>query len=240
MKVLGVIPARSGSKGVRKKNIRELAGEPLLAYTARAALSAKHLTDVMLSTETEEFAKVGRDLNLWVPFLRPEELAQDKTPAPPVAEYLLAKLAQDFDKKYDAVVWLQPTSPFRKASDIDQAIEVLSAPDADSVISVYQVEDHHPSRMYRMENGALVKLMTENQDCLRQNNEPIYHRNGVVYAFKTTTLEKYKNFFGATIKPYIMSRARSVNIDDELDFLIADFLMKQQKSKAIDLMGDEE
>lgn len=229
MKVLSIIPARSGSQGVPDKNIRNLAGKPLLAYSIQAALNSNLISDVFLSTDSKEYAEIAKQHGAWVPFLRASELAQNDSTAVSVAKNIIQRLRDEFSKEYDVVIWLQPTSPFRTAQDIDQSIEFLKEDEVDSVVSVYEVSDHHPSRMYRLQDGFLQSFVQEHPSMLRQNNEKIYHRNGAIYAFKNSTLEKYGNFFGDKIKPYLMPRERSINIDDELDFFIADYLMKRQQ-----------
>src|SRR5262245_13926725 len=126
MNVLGLIPARGGSKGVPRKNIKPLAGKPLLNYTAEAALSSQKLTRVILSTEDEEIAEVGRACGIEVPFLRPAELAQDTTPTLPVVQHALQFL-EAMGSHFDAVCLLQPTNPFRRTVDIDNCIELLES-----------------------------------------------------------------------------------------------------------------
>lgn len=226
-KVLGIIPARGGSKGVPRKNIRPLAGKPMIAYSIEAALGAKSLADVVVSTEDEEIARIAKDLGAWVPFLRPAELAQDSTPSFPVAEYTINRL-KEMGKSYDAAAWLQPTSPLRRSGDIDRALQILFESDTDSVVSVEPVEDYHPCRLYRLKDGYLDLIQKDDGSGLRQRLDVVYHRNGAVYAFKTEVLMKYHNFFGEKIQPYEMPRSRSVNVDDEYDLLIADFLIKHQ------------
>ena len=151
MRVLGVIPARGGSKGVPKKNITPLLGLPLLSYTARAALSAKRLTRVVLSTDDEEIAEVGKRYGLDVPFMRPAQLAQDMTPTLPVLQDVVRRLAAA-GEDFDAVLTLQPTNPLRRASDIDGAVELLVASGADSVISFVDCGDKAPrsNEAYRL------------------------------------------------------------------------------------------
>src|SRR5262249_42617407 len=146
MKVLGIVPARGGSKGIPRKNIAPLMGKPLLAYTAVAARGAGRLTRTLLSTDDEEIARVGREYGLDVPFLRPPELARDDTPTIPVLQDVVRKLEAAGDR-YDAILVLQPTNPLRRAEDIDGAIELLERTGADSVISFVDVGEKHPARM---------------------------------------------------------------------------------------------
>src|SRR5712691_3013598 len=144
IRVLGLIPARGGSKGVPRKNICMVAGKPFLQYTAEAALGALRLDRIVLSTEDDEIAEVGRRCGAEVPFLRPASLAQDTTPMLPVVQHAIRMLEAAGDH-FDAVCLLQPTNPLRRASDIDDAIDLLERTQADSVISFVEVSDSHPA-----------------------------------------------------------------------------------------------
>src|SRR5262245_47339603 len=137
-RVLGLVPARGGSKGVPRKNIRLMADKPLLQYTAEAAPAARRLTRVVLSTDDETIARVGRGCGLDVPFVRPAHLAEDATPMLPVVQHAL-QWFDDNGVRFDAVCLLQPTSPLRRAADIDHCIEMLDATGADSVVTVLPV-----------------------------------------------------------------------------------------------------
>jgi len=143
MRVLGIVTARGGSKGIPRKNIVPLLGKPLLAYTAQAALAAQRLTRTVLSTDDEEIAEVGRAWGLEVPFLRPRELARDDTPTIPVLQDVVRKLEAS-GEHYDAILTLQPTTPLRRPEDIDGAITLLEQTGADAVISFVDVGEKHP------------------------------------------------------------------------------------------------
>src|SRR5215468_10601066 len=146
MRVLGIVTARGGSKGIPRKNIAPLLGKPLLAYTAEAALASKKLTRTVLSTEDEEIARTGQKWGLDLPFLRPPELARDDTPTIPVLQDVVSKLAAR-GELYDAIFILQPTNPLRRSEDIDGAIDLLETTGSDSVISFVDVGEKHPARM---------------------------------------------------------------------------------------------
>ena len=150
MKVLGIIPARGGSKGIPGKNIIQLSGKPLITYTIEAAQAASSLDRCIVSTDSQEILDICRRWHADIPFTRPVELAGDKTPTLPVILHALDILSE----KYDAVMILQPTSPLRIAKDIDNAIRMLEEnSNADSVISVVKVGDYHPARMKQVKNG---------------------------------------------------------------------------------------
>ena len=146
MRIVGIITARGGSKGIPQKNICLLRGRPLLAYTADAALAARRLTKVVLSTDDPAIAEVGRACGVDVPFLRPAELARDDTPSIPVVQHAVRWLAEH-GEEFDAVCLLQPTNPLRRAEDIDGAIDLLETSGADSVLSFFDVGEKHPARM---------------------------------------------------------------------------------------------
>lgn len=222
---LGVIPARGGSKGVPRKNIRELAGRPLLAYTIEAALASKLLTRVVLSTDDDEIATVGARLGVNAPFRRPAELATDSAKAIPVLEHALRFVEDEEKRTYDAVLMLQPTTPFRTTEDIDGALSLLATSGADSVISVVDVAGHHPARMKYLEGDRLIDPpfceACENQP--RQELRPMFLRNGGIYATRREVLLA-GSLKGRDCRAWVMPASRSVNIDDELDFRYAAWL----------------
>ncbi|MGB0431812.1 MAG: cytidylyltransferase domain-containing protein, partial [Bacteroidia bacterium] len=156
MRVLGVIPARGGSKGVPKKNIKILGNKPLIAYTIESA-NHSNLKDVIVSTDSEEIAEVSKRFGAQVPFIRPNDLAGDSAKAIPVIQHALNHMLSIGNEDYDAVMMLQPTTPFRTTEDINKAIDELSQKQSESVISVIDVEGHHPARMKLMdESGFLI------------------------------------------------------------------------------------
>ncbi len=215
-KVLGVIPARGGSKGVPRKNIRLLAGKPLLFYTALPALEAKMLSRVVLSTEDEEIAEVGRSLGLDVPFLRPPELAKDDTPTLPVLEHLLAELSLQ-GEEYDAICLLQPTNPLREAHVIDACINMLFDQDLDSVVTTLKVpHEYNPHWVFfANENTGLLELSTGGTVPIprRQLLPEAYHREGSVYVTRTDVIHKEHSLFGERVGGYLLDMACPINID---------------------------
>jgi CMP-N,N'-diacetyllegionaminic acid synthase len=229
---LGIIPARGGSKGVKRKNIRVVAGRPLIAYSINAAKQSKYLTRFVVSTEDNEIAEVASSLGSKVLF-RPPELAEDHTPMLPVIKHVLREAEKLEQNRFDCVVILQPTSPLRTGSDIDQSLEIIHKSNCDTVISVYQVSDHHPSRMYSINNGKLIPFAPESPARLRQKLPPVYHRNGAIYALWRKTIDEQNTLIGKNICPYIMSIERSVNIDDEIDLMLADLLIRKMEDNEI-------
>ncbi|MBK8465869.1 MAG: acylneuraminate cytidylyltransferase family protein [Chloracidobacterium sp.] len=229
MRVLGIIPARGGSKGVHRKNIRPLCGKPLLAYTAEAAISAR-LTKTILSTEDEEIADIGRSLGLDVPFMRPVELAEDATATFPVILHAVTKL-ESLGEHYDAVCLLQPTNPLRRTEDIDNCIEILEKTGADSVISILPVPHvYNPKWVYWRSPDGEMKLSSGDVEPVsrRQDLPPAFHREGSVYVTKRSVLTEYGNLYGRNVRGYEMDEANSINIDTKEDWSQAEEMIKSR------------
>jgi CMP-N-acetylneuraminic acid synthetase len=227
MRVLGVITARGGSKGVPRKNIRLLSGKPLLAWTAGAALAARRLTRVILSTEDAEIARVGRDCGLEVPFLRPPELAQDTTPTIPVLQHAVRELEGGGDR-FDAICLLQPTSPLRTAAVIDGCIALFETSGADSVVTVLPVpHEHNPHWVYFEDGQGYLRLSTGEAAPLprRQMLPAAWHREGSVYVVRRDVLMIAGSLYGERLCGYRMDAELSVNIDTVEDFERAEHLM---------------
>ena len=213
MNILGVIPARGGSKGVPKKNIIDVGGKPLLAYTAEAALSATKLTRVILSTDSEEIAAVGKQCGLEVPFLRPAELAEDNTPTIVVLQHLLDALAQQ-GQYYDALCLLQPTSPFRDSEMVDEACSQYIAQQADSLLSVLMIPHQYHPDWALVSDDNRISWANGQQDppARRQELRPAYHREGSIYIAKTELITQHGTLYGKKIIPYVVDPDLSVNI----------------------------
>lgn len=227
--VLGIIPARGGSKGLPRKNIRNLAGKPLIAHTIEAARQSRRLTRFLVSTDDPEIRQVAESCGAPV-LLRPPELAADNTPMLPVLQHVISALKDREGLRFDHLIILQPTSPLRNAADIDGALEVLRQPETDSVISVYLTTHHHPSKLYKIQEGLLCPLAPDPPVRLRQKLEPIYHRNGAIFAFQTRLMEEAGLILGSQLRPFIMPQERSVDIDDEFDLQYAEFLLSRSHS----------
>lgn len=227
MKVLAVIVARGGSKGIPNKNLKELNGKPLIQYTIEAALGSKFLADVIVSTDSTDIANFAKSVGANVPFQRPNDLADDVI-SPMFAVLHAKKFMEDLGNQYDAILMLQPTAPFRKSEDIDGAIELMKKTDSDSVISVVDVGASHPARMKYLEGDRLIDPpfceAYENQR--RQELRTMYIRNGAIYLTKSPVLEK-KSFKGNDCRAWVMTWQRSVNLDTEEDFLYAEWLAER-------------
>lgn len=226
--MLGVVLARGGSKGIHRKNIALLAGKPLLAYTAAAALQAKRLSRLVLSTEDEEIAAVGRRLGLEVPFMRPADLARDDTAAIAVLEHVVREIESQ-GQRFDAIFALQPTTPLRRPDDIDGAIELFERTGADSVISFVEVGDKHPARMKFLDpDGRVVDPpfgeLIEGQR--RQELPKLYLREGSVYLTRRDVLLNEHSLKGRDCRAWIVPTDRACNIDEPFDWILADVLVR--------------
>ena len=230
MRIVGVVTARGGSKGIPRKNIALLAGKPLLAYTAEVALAAPCLQRVVLSTDDEEIAAVGRELGLEVPWLRPAELSRDDTPSIPVVQHA-ARWLQSTGEEFDAVLLLQPTNPLRTVADVEGAAALLARTQADSVISFVDVGEKHPARMKtidaegRVSNPPFAEAFEGQR---RQDLPKLYLRDGSIYLTRTLVLLEQNSLQGRDCRAWLMPPERSCAIDSPFDLLLAEHLLRIQ------------
>jgi CMP-N-acetylneuraminic acid synthetase len=226
MRVVAIIPARGGSKGVPRKNIKPLNGKPLIAYSIAAAQAAKAVQRIVVSTDSQEIAEISRDLKVEVR-LRPAALAADDTPTRDVLEHVVNELAAEGDRP-DAVLTLQPTSPLRTARHIDQAVAMFAAdPQADSLVSCIDVPHvFHPRSVMRKDAaGYLVPYLDERQPTRRQDKEAVFARNGAaIYITRIGCLKDY--VFGGKLLAYMMDVESSLDIDTADDFVVAERLLR--------------
>ncbi len=225
-KILAIIPARGGSKGVPRKNLRLLAGKSLLAWSFEAARNSVYIDRVILSSEDEEIIALAKQIGLDVPFVRPKELAQDETPGIAPVLHAMEKLQAD---NYTHIVLLQPTSPLRQTQDIDGAIKLCLEHNAPACISVSPAE-HPPWWMFRLDpNNRLLPFMDPEQMPLRRQDAPkAYQLNGAVYVAECAYLAKHKSFMSDETIAYTMPLERSLDIDNELDFMLAEALLQKK------------
>lgn len=227
--MIALIPARGGSKGLPGKNIKDLNGKPLIAYTIEAALQAKHITEVIVSTDSEEIAAVAKEYGANVPFLRPSDLAGDNSKAIDAYLYTIERLIAEYNKTIEHFVVLLPTSPLRSSKNIDEAIELFWDKQADSVISLTASE--HPPTWYKTINASgIVSDFFENSDnsLNRQEVKETYIPNGAIYVFNYLFLRESLNYYSDKTYAYIMDTRCSIDIDTQLDFEFAEFLMKRK------------
>ena len=230
-KTLALIPARGGSKGVPRKNLRNLAGKPLISWTIETALSLKCLDRVIVTTDDEEIAATAKHYGAEVPFIRPAELAQDKSADFPVALHALTWLLEKEKYRPDILVWLRPTVPLRSAEDIKNAVQLLIDRDAECVRSVC-LTSHHPYWMKRIEHGKLLPLLentNEENYVGRQSLPSVYILNGAVDVTWCSRVLTKRGLFNGNMMGYIMPQERSVDIDSEMDLMLAEILIRRQK-----------
>jgi CMP-N,N'-diacetyllegionaminic acid synthase len=229
LKILGLIPARGGSKGVPGKNIRALAGKPLIQYTIESALQAAKLTDVIISTDSLDIVAIAERAGAKIPFIRPSELAQDHTPALSVIQHALEWLKTQGDH-YDMVCLLQPTSPFRPVGFIDKAITKFLQTEAESLISVLPVPtDYNPHWVFELNERGLLKIATGEVQIIprRQELPRAYFRDGSIYLTKTEVVLKKNSLYGDAISYIEMDNTYHVNIDTMADWEQAEKLAFQ-------------
>lgn len=228
IKVLALIPARGGSKGIPRKNIKEINGKPLISYTISEAKKSKYIHRVLVSTEDKEIAEISCKFGAEVPFLRPEELAKDSTPGMDPVIHCLNWLREKGGYVPDFLCLLQCTSPFRTAERIDEAIKLLLDKNADSVVSVCESETS-PYWMKKVENGILKDFITDGPFYGRRQDAPVtYKLNGAIYITRTDLLLKNKSWYTENTLAYIMDVYSSIDIDNMMDFKFAEFLMKEK------------
>lgn len=228
LQVLGVIPARGGSKGIPRKNIRLLAGRPLLDYTVAAARSARRLARVILSTDDPEIAEVGKACGVEVPFMRPPELARDETPTLPVLQDAVRRL-ESAGERIDAVMVLQPTNPLRRPEDIDGAVEMLERTGADSVISFVDVGERHPARMKYIDSEGRVidpPFAEAYEGQRRQDLPKLYLREGSIYLTRRDVLMNQNSIKGRDCRAWPIAEDRACNIDTLFDWFLVEQLLK--------------
>lgn len=223
-KILAIIPARGGSKGISRKNIRLLAGKPLIAYSIEAALESKYIDKVVVSTEDDEIADVSRGFGAEV-VKRSEELARDDSPTIDAIIYTLNLLKQS-GYSPDIVVLLQPTSPLRTSEDIDGAINAFMKERPESLIGVCESE-HTPYWAFKIEEGMLKPIFSE--EFLKKRRQDIpksYFPNGAIFISVPENLRRFRSFYCRKTIPYLMPAERSIDIDMEVDLKMAEVLIR--------------
>jgi len=225
LSVLAIIPARGGSKGIPRKNIKMIADKPLIAWTIEEAKKSKFIDHLITSTEDEEIASIAKSFGCDVPFSRPKELANDDTPGIAPVIHAIETLPQH----YSYVMLLQTTSPLRTVADIDGCLQECVRTKAPSCVSVVQ-PDKKPHWMYlRNNDGRLQPLLSEPRFVARRQDLPsVYALNGAIYVATTEWIRETKSFLSNQTVGFIMQKSSSFDIDDEMDFNICDYLLKER------------
>ncbi len=231
MRVLGVIPARGGSKGIAKKNIVDICGKPLIAYTIDAASRSQTLSTFIVSTDSDEIADIATKCGALAPFRRPAEISNDTASSFDVVMHALDFMEAESNSIYDAVMLLQPTTPMLTGASIDAAILQLSNCDCDSVVSVVDVGANHPYRMYEIDDKNTLVGLFANEDPMmpRQKLPKVYIRSGDIYVTRRECLMQKRSLIGSTSKAIVVKPEDTVNIDTVEDLIIARYRIAQRE-----------
>lgn len=227
--ILAIITARGGSKGVPRKNVRSLGNKPLIAWTIESALRSTQRMRLLVSTDDAEISSISKEHGAEVPFLRPADLASDTATSESAVLHAIDWLAQNENYHPDLLLLLQPTSPFRSSQDIDNALQLQKTNDVDAVVSV--TTNDRPVQWQRRidQNGLLCDALATPPITRRQEAEQLYRLNGAVYVIKTKALLREHTFYPKQTLAYVMPAERSLDIDCEWDFLVADLVMHHQQ-----------
>ena len=227
MNITSIITARGGSKGIPRKNIKLLNGKPVIAYSIEASTSNNLIKNTFVTTEDKEIAEISKKFNAEV-IKRPDELAQDNSTSVDVILHALDYL-EDKSKLPDIFVLLQPTSPLRSSNDITNAIELFKENECRGLVSVC-AQDHGGMLNLSIDDGYLNHVSDKNHFQIRRQDLPqLYYPNGAIYITTPESMRKSKTFFPEKTIPYIMPQERSVDLDSELDFKFAEFLLNYEK-----------
>ena len=221
MRVLGIIPARAGSKGIKDKNIKLINGIPLIDYTLKSCKKSKLLTEFYVSSDSDKILDLASSLDVKT-IKRTLKNAMDTSSINDV----IFEVLKTTGVKYDIIVLLQPTAPLRTDQDIDTVISMFQNEEVNSVVSVVELQDIHPARMYKKSDNTLIPFNPGQMDKRRQELEPIYLRNGAIYAIRTALFLESRKIIQPLITPYIMPEDKWLNIDTPRDLKIAQALMK--------------
>lgn len=225
--ILAIIPARGGSKGIIKKNLRMLGGKPLIGYTIDAAKKSRMLDRIIVSTDDPEIAAFSRENGIGV-VIRPDSIAQDKSPITETIEHTLRALGENENSFPEIIVLLQPTSPLRTTEDIDRAVTQFLDTSPESLISVCESE-HSPFWCFTIDSGKLAPLFDRRNSELRRQDLPkTYRPNGAIYISTPGKIRMHSGFVMDNTAPFLMPANRSIDIDAPLDLLFAEFLLAKE------------
>jgi len=229
-RVLALIPARSGSKGLPDKNIRPLAGRPLLCWPVAAALESKYVDKVVVSTDCPKYAEIAREAGAEVPFLRPDHLSSDTAPS---IEFILHAITflQEQGSEFDYLVLLEPTSPLTESRDVDDALESLANNRGlgDAIVGVAEMVSGHPAFAVSLDENALVKPYTQEAGEMavrRQDVNALYQLDGSFYISSVEALKKQRGFYHSRTLAKVMPYHKSFEVDDLVDFICIEALQK--------------
>jgi CMP-N-acetylneuraminic acid synthetase len=230
-KILGIITARGGSKRIPRKNVKLLAGKPLIAYTIIEAKKSEYINKLIVSTDDEEIAKISKEYSTEVPFMRPNELALDTTLSVDVLIHAVKFLEDNNIFSPDIIVLLEPTAPLRTVDDIDNGIQKHLETDADSVVGVIKGDNRHPLKAKIIDDDKLKDYIFEEKEILRSQDLPsVYFRNGAFYSVKKEVLINERTLYGEDTRPLIMNEINSFDINSDIDFKLAEIIIQNQEN----------
>lgn len=225
-KVLAIIPARGGSKGIPKKNIKPICGKPMITYTIEAAKECSYIDKVIVSTDNEEIADVSMHAGAIVPFLRPDELATDEAKTIDVVMHAI-EFYERKDERYDIIILLQPTSPLRTGEDITKAVEYFMRKEQKSLLSVSEVSDHPILIRQFNDNNELDKMIDEDSTVRRQDMKKYYRVNGAIYINSMSELNP-KTSFNDNLMGYVLKKEHGLDVDEPEDIVLAEYYLSQK------------
>jgi N-acylneuraminate cytidylyltransferase/CMP-N,N'-diacetyllegionaminic acid synthase len=234
VEILGIIPARGGSKGIKKKNIIPLEGKPLIAWTIEAALNADSISRLIVTTEDDEIAETARKFGAEIPFKRPDELAGDNVGGLDPIVHALEWLKEHENYSPDYFMLLQPTSPLRTSEDIEKAVAITLESNANNLISISEIREHPCNAMMVDEQGMMKNFLGVDLNDLikkyprRQDLPPAYIENGAVYLSRTETFLKNRSFYDPAPHAMVMSKENSVDIDNMLNLYVAESILRSR------------
>jgi len=230
---LAIIPARGGSKGLPGKNIKNLCGKPLIAWSIETGLNSKYIDEVMVTTDSQEIADVAQKYGANVPFLRPKELATDTATTFDAIKHTIDFYKEKLKKEFDYIVLLEPTSPLREVSDIDNAVEQLLNSDADAIVGICKTEDQNPAFLVLKDNNNYISGY-ENRSMKvirRQDISDVYFFERTIYISKTDVLLDKQTFYHDKTIGYEVPKYKSLEVDDMDDFIMVEAMMKHKGYK---------
>jgi len=231
-KILAITLARGGSKGVKDKNIKSICGKPLIFYTIREAKKSKYIDRYIVSTDSKKIQAISKKYGAEAPFLRPKYLSSDTASSVAALKHTIKWTEKDANIRYDIILELMCTNPLKKSKDIDSIIEKIINTEADSVIAVHRLEDHHPIRIKKIINDKIVNFcLKEKHETRRQDLKPkAYIRSGSIYALQRDHIMIENRRYGSkNSRPYILPESRAINVDNKIDFIVAAQIIKNEK-----------
>jgi N-acylneuraminate cytidylyltransferase/CMP-N,N'-diacetyllegionaminic acid synthase len=227
-KILAIIPARGGSKGLSRKNIKLLLGKPLIGWTIEQAKACEYIDEIFVSTDSIEIAQVAEQFGVSVPELRPAKLADDTATSASFVIYTIEKLRKE-GKFFDYIILLEPTSPLREVEDIYKSIEILlSVSEAEGIVGVCRVESDHPDFLVEIDNNFLKPYRETMNVIRRQDLNQLYYFEGTIYLSKIETFLEKKTFYHSKTLPYIVPKWKAFEIDDSEDWFIVESILEHK------------